>query len=395
MYNIKVQDLVDIKEVKTSFDINDLIHICKRCNNTKREYLFVNKYQGKHIPQAPNKITGLFDELVLEIKKNVNPKERIVVVGFAETATGIAEYVTYSLSMDKTFCNTIVYHLQTTRENYPNKNQLISFDEEHSHAVNQFLYSDKILPAYDRVLFIEDEITTGNTILNFISEFKKINPDCKYSVASILNWQTEENIKKFKDNNVERIYLISGYIKKNIPEFKNFKKVESNNYLNIESENVPEIIQFSRNVIPNSRLGVNGDSFKYRVEHICSEMTMHAFELVKPNDKIMVIGTEEFMFYPLMLAKDIGTIFGNPVSFRATTRSPITCNNDSGYIITDSITLPSAYNKDRVTYLYNLKGNYNKIIVFSDVNMTEDFRKSLAKFAEENKKEIIFIKISG
>ena len=44
MYNIKVQDSVDIKEVKTSFDINDLIHICKRCNNTKREYLFVNKW---------------------------------------------------------------------------------------------------------------------------------------------------------------------------------------------------------------------------------------------------------------------------------------------------------------------------------------------------------------
>ena len=48
MYTIRVEDFIDVKESKSSFDVNDMIHICKRHNNPKREYLFVNKYQGKH-----------------------------------------------------------------------------------------------------------------------------------------------------------------------------------------------------------------------------------------------------------------------------------------------------------------------------------------------------------
>ena len=53
MYNIKVEDFIDVRVNKSPFDLNDLIHICKRVNNCKREYLFVNKYQGKHIPVSP------------------------------------------------------------------------------------------------------------------------------------------------------------------------------------------------------------------------------------------------------------------------------------------------------------------------------------------------------
>ena len=33
MYDIKVEDFIDVKSNKSPFDLNDLIHICKRVNN--------------------------------------------------------------------------------------------------------------------------------------------------------------------------------------------------------------------------------------------------------------------------------------------------------------------------------------------------------------------------
>ena len=51
MTTLKVNDFVSNIKNKSSFDIDDLIHIAKRTNNKKRDYLFVNKYLGKHIPE--------------------------------------------------------------------------------------------------------------------------------------------------------------------------------------------------------------------------------------------------------------------------------------------------------------------------------------------------------
>ena len=67
MYNLKVADFVDIKQNLSSFDVEDMVHICKRKNNAKRQYLFVNKYQGKHIPIDPTKVSHLYVELFEQI----------------------------------------------------------------------------------------------------------------------------------------------------------------------------------------------------------------------------------------------------------------------------------------------------------------------------------------
>ena len=38
------------------FELEQLITIAKRENNTKRSYLYVNPLQGKHIPVSPSRI---------------------------------------------------------------------------------------------------------------------------------------------------------------------------------------------------------------------------------------------------------------------------------------------------------------------------------------------------
>lgn len=393
MYGIRVEDFIDVKSNKSPFELNDLIHICKRVNNSKREYLFVNRYQGKHIPESPYNILALFDTFVAEVKSKINPSERVLVVGFAETATGIAEYLTYMLSIDKKYKNTIVYHLQTSRENYANCPRLFAFDEEHSHAVNQYLYSDRFLPKFDKVLFVEDEITTGNTILNFINEFKKLNNTCSYAVSSFLNWQNEKCRKVFEDNNIDRICLVEGEIKEAVPTLSMIRDNGSIDYFTKEyfHKVTPSIT--SNMLVPNSRKGVDPHSFKSYCEKVQDKVTIGVCGYINQTDSVMVIGTEEFMFYPLMAARDLQLSLGCDVKYRATTRSPISASSENSYIIKDSITLPSAYEEGRQTYLYNMNGDYNKMVVVSDAKMSKKFKQALMDFAEKNHKEIFFVEV--
>ena len=73
------------------FKIDDLVKIAKRENNTKRSYLYVNPVQGKHVPVSPSLPLLLFSALAAKIESRY-PEERLLVIGFAETATAIGSF---------------------------------------------------------------------------------------------------------------------------------------------------------------------------------------------------------------------------------------------------------------------------------------------------------------
>ena len=144
---------------------SDLVKIAKRENNTKRNYLVVNPLQGKHIPVRPSKALSLFSSLVDTFREEYQ-NERLLLVGFAETATAIGSQAAISFGAK---------YIQTTREPIANVEYLF-FSEEHSHATEQKLVKNDIDSAVDdidRIVFIEDEVTTGNTILNIINILDK------------------------------------------------------------------------------------------------------------------------------------------------------------------------------------------------------------------------------
>ena len=54
--------------------------------------------------------------------------------------------------------------------------QILFFSEAHSHATEQKLVKDdidRVINDIDRIVFIEDEVTTGNTIMNIIKIITK------------------------------------------------------------------------------------------------------------------------------------------------------------------------------------------------------------------------------
>lgn len=393
-----VKDFVDITENLSSFDVEDVVKICKRRNNNKREYLFVNQYQGKHIPCSPSKIIEFFDNFVEILKQRLNPDERIMVVGFAETATGIAEYVSYKLKQDKKFSKSMVYHLQTSRERYPDSYKLFDFNEEHSHAVNQCIYSQKSLPYYDRVLFIEDEITTGKTILNFIEKFKDINAKCKYTVASFLNWQNEDCIEVYEANGIDRVFMISGRIKSDLPSLNDVVDDSFEDYFDLYLGQSVKVLDTNKILYlnmgnANSRLGVDSSIFKTQINATLNKVITQILSDITPNDIVDVIGTEEYMLYPLMVAHDIESSIGCKTTYHATTRSPIVISNCQDYCIKNGIKLNSFYDDRRETYLYNLNDDVTVYVVITDSRRIGDGLKGFSKYCKDKGKKVLFIEL--
>ena len=345
-YNLKVKDLVNIKENKSSFELDDMIHICKRENNNKRDYLFVNKYLGKHYPVSANKVLKLFNELYLELLKSNLQNKKILVIGFAETATALSEFITHQ-SIIRDDLN-IVYHLQTTREDIETTINNIAFQEEHSHATNQKLYwNEEKIPEYDTILFVEDEITTGKTIINFIEKFKELKDNTNFYVASILNWQNQENIKKYKDLNINTICLVEGELKNNISKIEVVKN-DKKDFFTMNKKVFKKIL--SENL--NPRTGLTKKEF---LEYINLQPNLDV-NLLK--DDSTVIGTEEFMYKAILLANKLNT------TVRSSTRSPIITSVEDKYLIENGIIIPSFYDSNRKTFLYNTTHNEVKNIIF-------------------------------
>ena len=111
--------------MKQQFDGNDLIQVAKRENNPKRHYLYVNPLQGKHLPVSPSRSLALFASLAEEAAQRF-AGERLLVVGFAETATAIGAALAYGAGNVDFYCS-------TTREALPGADYLF-FSESHSHA---------------------------------------------------------------------------------------------------------------------------------------------------------------------------------------------------------------------------------------------------------------------
>lgn len=343
-----------------NYNKNELYKIAKRENNTKRPYLLVNPLQGKHMPVSPTKSFEVFKELSdkLSIKYE---GEKLLIIGFAETATAIGAAVACNIPDAK-------YFIQTTREIIPNARYLI-FSETHSHATQQKLVSNnlhKMIEETDRIVFIEDEVTTGNTILSIINIIKDryylLSP--KFGIGSILNSMATDTLNKFSKAGIDCTYILK-LGDENYTEIAN--GYSSDNALcrktNFELDDNVQIIV---NNYLNSRVGVDVLSYK----KLCSKLSESVNSYIDCNElegkNILVLGTEEFMYPAMYSARIIEKTFPvKSVSFHATTRSPIMPCSENDYPIVSRNELASVYDKNRVTYLYNLK-KYDKVIVIHD-----------------------------
>lgn len=332
-----------------------LVRIAKRENNNKRKYLVVNRLQGKHIPVSPEKALEVFEELA-RIVKSRHSGERLLVIGFAETATAIGAAV--AASMD-------CYYIQTTREVIAGKEYLY-FAEAHSHATEQKLVKDgidSVISDIDRIIFIEDEVTTGNTIMNIINILESRYPDSKasFAVASLLNGMNKEAESLYREKNILLHYLVKTNHEEYESKIEDIQENGSNFNITPVSEGGYSVSEIAGGYI-DARTGTDSGGYLRACMNFCRRLKQR-FK-VAMGSRVLVLGTEEFM-YPALLSASEMQRSGVNVRFHATTRSPIAVSADKSYPLHTRYRLKSLYDRSRVTYLYELEA-YDYVFVITD-----------------------------
>lgn len=340
---------------------NDLVRIAKRDNNTKRNYLVVNRLQGKHVPVKASDALTLFEALADKID-NVYQNEKLLFVGFAETATAIGAAVAKH-------CGAM--YMQTTREIIEGVEYLY-FSEEHSHATEQKLVRDdieKIKDVVDRIVFVEDEITTGKTILNIIDVLNREYPDMKnYSVMSILNGMNRSALERYREKKIDVHYLIK--TDHETYSEKAAKVLGDGVYVTIEQlENVKETAwkEYEVPFYKNARRLVSAEDYECGIQILLEECR----KLLDSGNyrRVLVLGTEEFMYPALRVAAEVEKTVPC-VMCHSTTRSPIVVSSEDDYPLQRRYELKSLYDCERRTFIYNLE-NYDYVMIVTDAHDTE------------------------
>ena len=365
----------------------ELVRIAKRENNTRRKYLVVNRLQGKHIPVSPKEALQMFRSLA-ELIKEAYPSERLLMVGFAETATAIGAAVAIECQ---------AAYMQTTREVIDGVDYLY-FSESHSHATEQKLVKtdlDKIIGKTDRIVFIEDEVTTGNTILNIVRLIQKTYAQpVSFAVASILNGMNEEALENYKNLKIPVHYLVKTAhdtyteiaeqyqadgtchicTKPQEKEVEQQKEVQQQIEMQQtkEAQQPIEVQEISGWI--NARRLHTADTYKQACEQLWQEIqqkygyTKYTKE-TETSRRILVLGTEEFMYPALYVGAKLEET-GYTVRMHATTRSPIAVSKEEKYPLHTRYELASLYDKNRTTFVYDL-AEYEEVLVLTDAQKQE------------------------
>lgn len=346
------------KELFRMYTESTLVGIAKRENNKKRSYLVVNRLQGKHVPVSPSAALAMFDELA-QILCTEYAGESLLFIGFAETATAIGARLAIRLDS---------YYMQTTREYVPGADYLY-FTESHSHATEQKLVKNDLDAVIDRVrsiVFVEDEVTTGNTILNIVDIIEKRYPGrISFSVASILNGMDDAAIGVYHARNIKVHYLV----KTNHGSYTRIAEGvrEDGEYIGKNEKEVYRVPVVNVSGWLNARRCVTGKEYEIACGALWKQIESRIF--IEKGSGVLVLGTEEFMYPALYAAKRIEDC-GAVVKFHATTRSPIAVSTGQDYPLHSRYELSSLYDADRTTFIYDLD-SYDQVIIITDADHKE------------------------
>ncbi len=358
-----------------SYTEKDLVKIAKRENNTKRSYLVVNPLQGKHVPVSPGTALALFDELAECIRKKYK-NERLLLIGFAETATAIGAEAAVRLS---------VPYIQTTREAIPGVSYIF-FSEEHSHATEQKLVRedmDLAVSRAERIIFVEDEVTTGKTILNIISVLERLYAaPLHFGVASLLNGMDESALKRYREKGIDPVYLVK-------TDHRTYTEaaercVTDGIYTVCDSidrrgneddadaaaeaaksssgKRHSEYVQLHIGGAVNARRLTDGAAYEQGCSALWESLSRQI--CLAEGSRVLVLGTEECMYPALFVGSKLEQA-GHIVKSHSTTRSPIEVSSRADYPLHRRYQLNSLYDEKRTTYIYDID-TCDLVIVITD-----------------------------
>ncbi|MFF4216419.1 phosphoribosyltransferase [Streptomyces nondiastaticus] len=157
--------------------------------NPKRAHLLVSNVLGKHVPASPAVVYGSGFGLGRRVRELLGDAEaaRAVVLGYAETATGLGHAVADGLGLAP--------YLHSTRRAVAGVAPVGGFEEEHSHATSHLLLPEdpEFFAGDGPLVLVDDEFSTGRTVLNTIAALHARFPRSRYVVVALVDMRSDED----------------------------------------------------------------------------------------------------------------------------------------------------------------------------------------------------------
>ncbi|MEU8572173.1 phosphoribosyltransferase domain-containing protein [Streptomyces asoensis] len=174
--------------------LTDLVGLALR-RNPKRAHLLVSNVLGKHVPQSPSVVHGQGVALGRRVRELLGAEEaaEAVVLGYAETATGLGHSVADGLGAAP--C------LHSTRRPVAGVAQAGGFEESHSHATSHLLLPEDpaLLVGSGPLVLVDDEFSTGNTVLNTVRALHERYPRGRYVVVALVDMRSAADAGRLEE----------------------------------------------------------------------------------------------------------------------------------------------------------------------------------------------------
>jgi len=353
-----------------SFDSRDDLKVFQRIaavvdrNNPRRRHLILSKVTGKHVAASPDDMTlwgnRLTSLIAAHLSLSVAAQDRVGVVGFAETATGLAAQVAEGLGAG--------ILAQSTRDSEGLGNPL-RFSEVHSHGPTIFISRQAIarLAHVQHIVIVDDELTTGNTLLNLIGLLRGRGLQQPITAACLVDARPANHRDRFSQIEATAnwepttvVALCRAVIREvGLPSDPLSPLSVHNTQDQIEQSAPPNVqgVFTSAVPIPDTRYGVG----------LSRIAPFQALESLGENLRtdhgwanLLVLGLEEEVFPAYLLSRALRA------DVQCTTRSPIRCQTVGSYPIRSAAMCSSVIDTNEKAFLYNVSPDPEKH-TYSDV----------------------------
>ncbi|MGA5357775.1 phosphoribosyltransferase [Streptomyces purpurascens] len=365
--------------------LTDLLGLALR-RNPKRAHLLVSNVLGKHVPQSPSVVYGHGVELGRRVRELLGEEEagRAVVLGYAETATGLGHSVADGLGLAP--------YLHSTRRPVAGLAAAGGFEEAHSHATSHLLLPEDpaLLTGDGPLVLVDDEFSTGNTVLNTVRDLHGRYPRRRYVVVALVDMRSAEDAGRLEGfareigARVDLVAAASGTVR--LPEGvlergqELVARYESEGSSAGAAPSWP-VAQFpaplegmppgARGTARTTPTGPHPEdertdphvtridlhwpaglpdggrhgftpAQRERLEDALPAMAARLAEALPQNARrVHILGFEELMYAPLRLAHELERTAGVEVRYSTTTRSPVLAVDDPGYAIRTRLAFPA------------------------------------------------------